>query len=57
MRIAAATPVGNYAVKLQFDDGHDSGLFTWRYLHELGTTHDDKWQAYLAALTAKKLSR
>ncbi len=57
VRITAATPVGNYAVKLRFDDGHDSGLFTWRYLHELGRTYDEKWHAYLEALTAKKLTR
>ena len=57
VRIRAAEPVGNYAVKLSFDDGHDSGLFTWRYLHELGTAYDAKWQAYLAALAEKKLSR
>ena len=57
VRITAATPIGNYAVKLRFDDGHDSGLFTWRYLHELGTEHEAKWEAYLAALAAKGLSR
>ena len=57
VRIAAATPVGNYAVKLRFDDGHDSGLFTWRYLHELGATQDAKWQAYLATLAEKQLTR
>ena len=45
--IRAAEPVGNYAVKLVFDDGHDSGLYTWDYLHELGTTHGEKWQHYL----------
>jgi DUF971 family protein len=45
--ICAAEPVGNYAVKLVFDDGHDSGLYTWDYLYELGTTHAEKWQSYL----------
>jgi DUF971 family protein len=43
-------PVGNYAVKLVFDDGHDTGLYTWDYLHELGTTHAEKWQQYLERL-------
>ena len=57
VRIRSATPVGNYAVKLGFDDGHDSGLFTWRYLHELGSDHDARWRAYLAALAEKKLGR
>jgi DUF971 family protein len=45
--IRAAEPVGNYAVKLVFDDGHDSGLYTWDYLYELGTTQAEKWQSYL----------
>jgi DUF971 family protein len=45
--IRAAEPVGNYAVKLVFDDGHDSGLYAWDYLYELGTTQAEKWQSYL----------
>ncbi len=40
--ISAIDPVGNYAVKLKFDDGHDTGLFTWDYLHELGQTYSQK---------------
>ena len=55
--ITAVEPVGHYAVKLVFDDGHDSGLFTWDYLHELGAEHDSKWAHYLGELEAKKLSR
>jgi DUF971 family protein len=50
-------PVGNYAVRLVFDDLHDSGLFTWEYLAELGATQDRRWAAYLADLAAKGLSR
>lgn len=50
-------PVGNYAVRLIFDDLHDSGLFTWEYLQELGQQYDRRWPAYLAALAAKGLSR
>jgi DUF971 family protein len=46
--VRAVEPVGQYAVRLVFDDGHDSGLFTWRYLHELGAQRDAKWSAYLA---------
>jgi len=46
--IAAIEPVGQYAVKLVFDDGHDTGLYTWRYLHELGREHEAKWAQYLA---------
>ena len=44
-------PVGNYAVRLVFDDGHDSGLYTWDYLHLLGRQYDLKWREYLAALS------
>lgn len=50
-------PVGNYAVRIVFDDGHDSGLFTWVYLAELGANKEAKWQAYLDELKEKGLSR
>ncbi|HTL21656.1 MAG TPA: DUF971 domain-containing protein [Steroidobacteraceae bacterium] len=46
--IASVEPVGQYAVKLVFDDGHDTGLYTWKYLHELGRERPDKWARYLA---------
>ena len=55
--IEAIEPVGNYAVRLRFDDGHDTGLYSWDYLHELGTSEPQKWAAYLSALRAGKLSR
>jgi DUF971 family protein len=45
--IRGVEPVGNYAVKLLFDDGHDSGLYSWDYLYELGSRHAEKWQHYL----------
>ncbi len=45
--IRGVEPVGNYAVKLLFDDGHDSGLYSWDYLYELGSRHAEKWQNYL----------
>ncbi|NGP52864.1 DUF971 domain-containing protein [Thioalkalivibrio sp. XN8] len=45
--IAAIEPVGNYAVKLIFDDKHDSGLFSWSYLHWLGSNYDENWATYL----------
>ena len=48
--IAAVEPVGRYAIRLRFDDGHDSGLYTWEYLHELATERDEKWQDYLDRL-------
>ncbi len=50
-------PVGHYAVKLVFDDGHDTGLYTWAYLHELGSAYEPNWTAYLAELERKGLSR
>jgi DUF971 family protein len=50
-------PVGRYAVRIVFDDGHDTGIFTWRYLHQLGTEQTARWQRYLDALASKGLSR
>jgi DUF971 family protein len=55
--IGAVEPVGHYAVRLVFDDGHDSGIFSWDYLRELGEEQDRRWSAYLAALAARGLSR
>src|SRR5262245_39117733 len=40
-------PVGNYAIRIFFDDGHSTGLYSWAYLHELGRDHDRLWQDYL----------
>jgi len=45
--IKAIEPVGRYAVKLVFDDGHDTGLYTWKYLYELGAEREHKWADYL----------
>ena len=47
--IRGLEPVGNYAVRIQFDDGHDTGLFSWDYLHELGREHGKKWAIYVEA--------
>ncbi len=55
--IMKVDPVGNYAVRLHFDDLHNTGIFTWRYLYELGERQDEIWQAYLAELEALGLSR
>ena len=49
--------VGNYAVRLVFDDLHDTGIYSWAFLHQLGREHEARWQTYLAALDAKGLSR
>jgi len=46
--VRAVEPVGQYAARLVFDDGHDTGLFTWKYLHELGSQREQKWAEYLA---------
>ena len=48
--ITKIEPVGAYAVRLVFDDGHDTGLYTWAYLHELGREREQKWAQYLARL-------
>lgn len=55
--ITGLEPVGQYAVKIVFDDGHDSGLFTWQYLYELGSEYEQKWPAYLARLQQAGQSR
>lgn len=55
--ILAVEPVGNYAVRLVFDDMHDTGLYTFAYLHALGREHEARWAAYLAELAEKGLGR
>lgn len=55
--ISAIEQVGNYAVRLVFDDGHDSGIYTWKILYELGTDQDAKWQNYLNRMKAAGYSR
>jgi len=50
--VRAIEPVGQYAVKLVFDDGHDTGLYTWKYLYELGRDREQKWSHYLARIQA-----
>ena len=50
-------PVGNYAIRILFDDLHDTGIFSWQYLYELGVNLDRAWRGYLAALEEAGLSR
>lgn len=57
VKINGITPVGKYAAKIIFDDGHDTGLFTWTYLQHLGEDKDIRWADYLAELEAKGLTR
>ncbi len=55
--IVALEPVGNYAVRIRFDDGHDTGIYSWSYLYRLGRDQDEIWAAYLRALEEQGLSR
>lgn len=55
--IMALEPVGNYAIRISFDDLHDTGLFSWAYLYELGLNQDTVWETYLQNLSAAGLSR
>jgi DUF971 family protein len=55
--ITAVEAVGNYAVRLVFEDGHSTGIYSWDFLYDLGRRYDAHWQAYLAELAAKGLSR
>jgi DUF971 family protein len=55
--ITGIEPTGNYAVRISFDDGHDSGIFSWDYLHELCTRQDHLWQTYLERLRDAGKSR
>ena len=50
VQVRAVEPVGQYAVRLVFDDGHDTGLYTWKVLHELGANHSTNWARYLERL-------
>ena len=55
--ISSMDPVGNYAIRINFDDSHDTGIFSWRYLYEIGQTQDTLWSGYLAELARQGLSR
>jgi DUF971 family protein len=57
VQIVGVEPVGNYAVKPVFSDGHDSGIFPWRYLYDLGARADEHWARYLARLDQAGIDR
>ncbi len=57
VKIRELRPVGNYAIRIAFDDGHDTGLYTWTYLQQLGREKDKRWGAYLEELGKKGLDR
>lgn len=50
VEVKAVEPVGMYAVKLVFSDGHDTGIYSWEYLYDLGLKQDSNWKTYLARL-------
>jgi DUF971 family protein len=55
--IAGLEPVGNYAIRILFDDGHSTGIYSWAYLRTLGAEQETRWRNYLAALESAGLSR
>jgi DUF971 family protein len=55
--IIALEPVGNYAVRITFDDLHDTGIYSWSYLYQLGVEYQNRWRDYLDGLAANGLSR
>ena len=55
--LIAVEPVGNYALRLRFDDMHDTGIYSWAYLRDLGANKEARFMAYLGELTAKGLDR
>ena len=57
VNIAGADPIGHYAIRIRFTDGHDTGIYTWAYLHALAHEYADRWQAYLEALAVKGMRR
>ena len=57
VNISAIEPVGMYAVKFVFSDGHDTGIYSWDYLYDLGTKQDSNWKTYLARLAQAGKSR
>ena len=57
VQVTAIEPVGTYAVRLVFSDGHDTGLYSWDYLYELGANQDELWKEYLDRLTKAGASR
>ncbi len=57
VKIVEVAPVGNYALRLHFDDRHDTGIYSWGYLMQLGREHAERWAGYLDELKAKGLTR
>jgi DUF971 family protein len=57
VEIMKIEPIGNYAIRITFDDLHDTGIYSWVYLHNMSTNRDELWAGYLAELKEKGLTR
>ncbi|MBV8915245.1 MAG: DUF971 domain-containing protein [Acetobacteraceae bacterium] len=57
VNIATVEPIGHYAIRIGFTDGHDTGIYSWSLLHQLGLEYGQRWTAYLQALEEKNLRR
>lgn len=57
VQVTRIDPIGHYAIRLVFDDGHDTGLYSWKYLYELGRDRAHNWQSYLDRMAAAGYSR
>jgi DUF971 family protein len=57
VQISEIEPVGNYAVRLRFDDGHDTGIYSWSYLYDCGERYEEIWENYCDELDRRGLSR
>lgn len=57
VQVTKIEPIGHYAVRLVFDDGHDTGLYSWKYLYDLGERQHENWQSYLDRLKAAGYAR
>ena len=57
VNIIEISPVGNYAIKIKFSDGHDTGLFSWAYLHHLAKNYEQLWLEYIGKLEAQGIQR
>ena len=57
VKIINLTSIGNYAIKINFDDGHHTGIYSWEYLYNLASNHEKIWSDYLLTIKKEKLSR
>ena len=57
IKMVSIDPIGNYAIRIKFDDGHETGIYSWEFLHNLSINKSQIWESYLNRLKEKKLSR